>query len=252
MSLMKIEDCVSPLKYEEVSVGNAHLYLYEPGYFKLRHNNDVWMGHDTHNHWQCAEFLMELNLAYGRCITTGIGLGMIQTYLLRNPKVSEVIVYEKNQDVIDLFKIIANKNNLDISALKFVKNDADDMNGEDADCIFLDHWDSHIWEFLSERIRKIANNNNCKILWYWPAVLHYSRWCKKHQNLPINLKTYQDWVKYINVRNFPNELSEENLENIRMLEKKYAEDSVKHIMQEYKSYQERDVLRNKMLTKYKN
>lgn len=249
---MKIEDCIAPLKYETVRVGKAHLHEDKPGYFKLTYGYKSWMGYNSLNHWQCAEFLMEYNFAHGRCITTGLGLGIIQTILLKNPKVTEVIVYEKNEDIINLFRQIANKNNFDISAIKFVCKDADDMNGEKADCIFLDHWENHDFEQLLKRIRKIANNNETKILWFWPAVLHYSRWRRGKVKLPINLETYQQWVKYINIKNFPSYLTEEELENISILEKKYDEDSEWHIMAFAKQIEVRNQMRTKMLQNRQN
>jgi len=249
---MKIEDCVAPLKYEEVRVGKAYLHEYKPGHFRLTHNHEQWMGYNSDNHWQCAEFLMEYNFAHGRCITTGIGLGIIQTFLLQNPKVTEVVVYEKNEDVINLFKHIANKNNFDISAIKFVCKDADEMKDEKADCIFLDHWENHDFEQLLKRIRNIANNNETKILWFWPAVLQFSHWRRKKLNLPINLETYQQWVKYIDIKNFPSYLTEEELENISILEKKYDEDSEWHLMAFRKQMEIRDNMRTQMLQNKKN
>ena len=100
---MKLEDCISPLKYEDVRVGKARLHKQSSGSVVLTYNNEIFMGYDVNNHWQSAEFIVEYNLAYGRCITTGMGLGIIQSTLLKNPKVTEIIVYEKMVCLIYLF-----------------------------------------------------------------------------------------------------------------------------------------------------
>lgn len=249
--MIKIEDCVPPLKYENTRVGKAQLREYKPGYFGLWHDNEFWMGYNTYNRWQCVEFLMEYNLAHGRVITTGMGFGIIQTILLNNSKVTELVVYERSQDVIDLFKLIAEKNNFDISAMKFVCKDADEMSGEDADCIFFDHWERYEPEKLYERVRIIANNNNGKLAWFWPAAILYSWFCKKN-HYPVDLDTYQKWVKHINIKNFPEYLSKEHFENLLLLEKYYAENSASHIMNYYKDLDESKIMREKLLKRFAN
>ena len=53
-----------------------------------------------------TDFSLEKELSYGKCILSGLGMGILTNFLLKNEKIKKVIVYEINNDVIKLYKML--------------------------------------------------------------------------------------------------------------------------------------------------
>ena len=213
----------APLEYFDVAIGHTSLSVND-NQVELTSNSVPWMGLDLVSQWQTNEFVLELSLAYGDCITTGLGLGIVQTMLALNPNVRNVRVFEKNRDVIEIFKIIAAKNNFDVSKIQIINADADKISNQTCDCLFLDHFENISDEEIISRVRNLANFNSSKLLWYWPAASHFVKYCLQHQ-LAIDEKSYVDWKHYIKIPHLPNQLTEKNLIDVRDLKKKYLTDA---------------------------
>ncbi len=75
---------------------------------QMRGHHFLWIGNEL-NMWDIpSELLVQKSLsdqAYGNVLCVGYGLGLVQGYLLENPKVKRVVTIERYQCVID-----ANKN----------------------------------------------------------------------------------------------------------------------------------------------
>ncbi len=235
----------SPLKYSPIQVGNAKLSCHANRYYNLTVNNIGWMGYDSLTGWQSSEFIIELSHAAGICITTGLGLGIIQSLLLVNPNVSKVIVYEKNQDVINLFLKTVEYNNFDISNLEIRNEEANHIEGTNSDCVFLDHYEHESTEKIISSVKKISENNNTALLWYWPAAYHYIEYCESKRK-SLNIDSYESWKTCTGIRFLPKVLENLDFEKLSFLKQKYLNDATGKINRNLIEFQKR----NKLLEKF--
>lgn len=218
---MILGDAQIPLKYFSCSSGNTELKVNEK-IVVLSENGETWMGLDLNTKWQANEFVFELTEAHGLCVTTGLGLGILQTLLLRNPNVSKVKVYEKNQNVINIFLQIVEKNNFDISNLEIVNIDADELKNISCDCLFLDHFEHEPDAEIIQRVKNISEQNNCGLLWYWPGVKHFSKFCAA-SNLILNNYSFDLWKKTIGIKKLPDQFTDVQLDYINNLRSIYLD-----------------------------
>lgn len=235
-----------PLKYFPVEIGKAKLHD-KNNHLSLSHENRYWMGLNKDNLWQADEFTIELSLAKGICVTTGLGLGIIQTILCQNDNVNKVIVYEKNQDIIDIFLTIVEKNNFDISKLEIKQKNADELVGENCHCMFLDHFEGEPEVEILDRVRNIEKNNTTEILWYWPAAHHFIIFLEKKRK-SISHETYVEWKNYTGLKFLPNSNSYDIIENLKFIREIYLKNATGGLQQSVKEFE----IRNKMLEKFRN
>lgn len=195
----------SPIEYFPLKVGNTELRLNKNN-FILNDGVQSWMGYDTRSNWQACEFFIEVELAYGKCVTTGLGLGVLQTLLALKDNVTEVIVYERNPDIIEMFKLLTKKSNVDISKITIINEDANNIKDITCDCLFLDHFEHESYTLILETVKNIASRNKANIVWFWPAYDIFVRYCASIEQ-DINIISFSDWVATININNFPNQIS---------------------------------------------
>lgn len=208
-----------PLKYYSHSVGNTELIV-DNNNISLYENGQSWMGLDLNTKWQANEFVFELSEATGVCVTTGLGLGVIQTLLVQNANVTKVIVFEKNKSVIDIFLYNIEKNNFDISKLEIINVDADNIQDIVCDCMFLDHFEHEPEHEIIDRVKKISKNNTFNLLWYWPCIKHFSVFCSTN-TLEISNKSFDIWKTVNGFEKLPKELNSLQLNNIMNLRNEY-------------------------------
>jgi hypothetical protein len=234
----------SPLEYFEISKGKAKLFKQGDTY-NLSYDNRLWMGYNINNFWQSEEFSIELDLAFGVCITTGLGLGIIQTLLCSNDKVSKIIVFEKNKDIIDIFYELVEKNKFDISKIEIINENADEIKNQSCDCLLLDHFEGESENEILARVSKIENNNTCSLLWYWPAVFHYLNYVEKNRFI-ISQDSYIKWKFYTKLVNLPTILNQDQLDKVQILKNKYLLDSTTYMQSIMKNFDNR----NKLIQKF--
>ena len=203
---MRIKDFICPLRYFSVKIGDIQLQnnINEQHYTLGYNCNIVMTNHPT----DTMDLAIEVNYAYGKCITTGLGLAIKESMLSIKPEVTEIICYEKNKNIIELFYTIMEYNTFDHSKIKVVHGDAETIRNLDCDCLFLDHYtiDDHIQAHKSAA--RISENNNSKLTWYWPALRHYISYVEETY-LPLTKQTFSDWAKPLNIKNMPCDLSDE-------------------------------------------
>jgi hypothetical protein len=209
----------SPLKYFPIKVGKAEI-SFSNGSFILSHDSKRWMGYNDNTGLQVAEFVMELELAYGHCVTSGLGLGIIQMLLAKNDRVTKVSVYEKNEDVINLFYKIIEMNNADISKIEIINRDADSMENISCDCMFLDHFQDEPEAEIVSRVKNISLKNSAKTLWYWPGSLHFIAYCLSNGK-NIGDISYQNWKNKTGINFLPENLTEIHTTDLAELKEKY-------------------------------
>jgi hypothetical protein len=217
----------SPLKYFPVSVGDYTLaYSEELNEFVLYEKNHAWMGYDQNTFWQSSEFYIEIQKAYGVCITTGLGLGILQAHLCQKKEVSKVIVYEKSNDVVEIFNEIVKFNNFDISKLEIRTGDADTISNQKCNCLFADHFDNEAESHIINVVKNLSYNNTADIVWYWPAGNHFVKYANK-QNRPYDKETYELWKNLVGIKNLPTEFPENIYSYFAELQRIYTNDTLK-------------------------
>jgi hypothetical protein len=101
--------------------------------------------------------------AQGHCVCTGLGLGVREGWLLRNPKVTKITVIEKNSSIIQLHK----KYNPDFSKLEIIHDNANQVKMS-CDTLLPDHYNNEgLWAMLDD-LDIVAKNITCDRMWFWP------------------------------------------------------------------------------------
>jgi hypothetical protein len=246
-------DVKSPLTYYPMTVGDYTLSHCEKGsFFSLKENHNGWMGYDYSNHWQAREFYIEIELAKGVCITTGLGLGILQTNLCLKEDVTKVIVYEKSSDVIDIFYKMIEKNNFDISKLEIKQSDADTIEGEVCDCLFPDHFESESDDYVIANVRKLSEQNEAKLVWYWPAGYHFLKFLTLNA-LTANCDSYIKWAGNTGIKNLPVITDESIFDYFQELRNIYRTDAAtERFNKELLEIEKNIAHKNKLLSAFKN
>ena len=216
----------SPLKYFPIQVGDYNLvYNTQLNQFSLLEKNRSWMGYDENTFWQSTEFYVEINQAKGVCITTGLGLGILQAQLCLKKEVSKVIVYEKSNDVVEIFNEIVKFNDFDTSKLEIGIEDADTISNQTCNCLFADHFEHESESHILNVVKNLSYNNTADLVWYWPAGNHFVKYANK-QNRPYDKETYELWKKLVGIKNLPTEFSENIYGYFAELERIYTKDAL--------------------------
>lgn len=111
------------------------------------------------------------DLAYGDVLVTGLGFGMLATWLAAKPEVTSIKVIEFHQEVIDLF---TSTNTVD-EKITIELGDAKSYSTNDKfDCVFLDHFPDHSSEPIYDEVLTISKNiPNHDVLWFWSLEKWY-------------------------------------------------------------------------------
>ncbi len=215
----------SPLQYFPIAIGDYTLKFNEKtNEFTLLEKNQGWMGYNLDTSWQATEFYIEIQQAYGVCITTGLGLGILQSHLCLKNDVSKVIVYEKSKDVIAIFHEIVKYNNFDISKLEIRNDNADLIENQNCDCLFPDHFETEPEDHIINIVKNLSINNKADIVWYWPAGFHFIKFAL-HKRLDVDKEAYDLWKDYTGISNLPLNLDAQSYSYLRELKKVYQNDT---------------------------
>ena len=216
-----------PIKYFPVTVGKAELSYTLRG-FSLKYDGKEWMSLDPRTEIQAREQFFEIENARGVCVTTGLGMGIVQTLLAMKPEVTEVIVYEKNQDIIDLFKILMKTSPIALDKIQIICKDADSLENITCDCLFMDHYEKEPAAEIIERSREIAKRCNSNLTWFWPASKFYIKYVVEN-NREFDSESFSDWAKLININNFPTQINDSDIKNFKEISQHISErNMIKH------------------------
>lgn len=127
-------------------------------------NGIQWMMYELKNHYQVSQVFSHYYLASGDVITTGLGFGARERWILNNPKVTSLTVLEQNEDLIKFHK---DNNSKLFENANIIHCDAKTYKGK-CDTLLLDHYE---WEPMSEIIKDVKNicdnNIECDKMWFW-------------------------------------------------------------------------------------
>lgn len=156
---------ITPAKVGEFKVSQIR------NLFSLRKGKDQLMQLNVKSLREYKEQYACYDLAYGDVLLTGLGFGMLATWLAAKPEVISVKVVEFSQEVIDMFtnaNTVSKKITIELADAKtYSTNDK-------FDCIFLDHFPDHSDEPIYEEVLTISKNiPNHNVLWFWSLEKWY-------------------------------------------------------------------------------
>ena len=176
---------------------------YDDGFFRVENTDNDWKLSVDNEQWmvlrrfnqEVFEFYSHVDLAYGKCICTGLGLAIREKSLLAKPEVTEVVVVEKNESVINYHKTF----NPDIvEKLTIVHGDANTYEGE-CDTLLIDHYEEIAFsnpQYVFDTVKKLTENIKHKTMWFWPLEKYIIN-PPPGSNNKIGYPLYQDYrVKY--------------------------------------------------------
>lgn len=138
--------------------------------FLLEYDNKQHMCYNTKTHKELYELINHINLAQGKVITTGLGFGIRESFILLKPEVTQLVVIEKNKDVIDYHKNL-NNDFIHDPRLTIINADANEY-VDICDVLLIDHYQdgdvlSNIdsWFKIASNVQK---NIKSDVTWAWP------------------------------------------------------------------------------------
>jgi len=179
----------------DITIGNARLYKGDGNYYVLTVNGQIWLRYNCQYHTTVREFNSSYDIAYGHCVLSGLGLGILPTLLLHKPEVKSITVYEISEDVIKLNKIVGF---VDLNKITVVNKPIEEAKDIKCDCLLLDHYELQSEKYILDNVNTIASNINYDKIWFWKAeyfiLLHYL-------NSGLNLnESYMQWMtKYSHI-----------------------------------------------------
>lgn len=191
-----------PEIFYPVKVGNASCKEPAPGVFNLYVDNERWSVHDYYFKALLYDSFIEIEKAYGDCITTGLGFGIIELCLASKPNVRKVTIFEKHQSVVDLFLTYADNAKVNLDKIEILVEDANEIKNQKSDCLILDHFESETFEDIVAGTRKLSKNNSQDFIYFWPATKEFCENSFKYK-LPITTESFAAWGKSLNIKNFP-------------------------------------------------
>jgi hypothetical protein len=94
------------------------------------------------------------------------------------------------------------KNDFDISKLEIKQSNADIIEGEVCDCLFLDHFENEPDDYIIDTVKKLSEQNEAKLVWYWPAGYHFLKFLSI-KALTANCDSYIKWAGHTGIKNLP-------------------------------------------------
>ena len=104
-----------------------------------------------------------IKFAKGKVGVVGLGLGYVVNELLKKDEVEEVVVYEKEKEIIDLFKINFKNNN----KLRIVQEDAYKSEKESFDFFYVDIYYYQLSKQVVEDYKIFNKIHNIKEYFFW-------------------------------------------------------------------------------------
>ena len=129
--------------------------------------------------------------ARGHTLTTGLGLGIRENWLLNKKEVTKLTVLEKSLKLIDYHK----EHNPDLfEYAEVIHVDANEYVGE-CDVLLMDHYEEEPIEEMAEMSSKVAKNINCELCWFWPIEEFIQRQPQYQVDDPHSLLEAYEYVK---------------------------------------------------------
>lgn len=116
---------------------------------------------------------MFIKYASGRVGVVGLGLGYVVQELAKKKDISEIIVYEKEKDIIDLYKLSFDEN----PKVKIINKDAYKAKKEEFDFFYVDIYEYKLTKQVVDDYKKFNKIHKIKEYLFW-GLEHFLLSCK--------------------------------------------------------------------------
>lgn len=229
MTDVLFEELAPVLNYFPVKIGKAEMVFHSPNSFQLLYDGIQYCTFIVKGEYKNAQILeqfLEYNLAEGVVVTTGLGFGLLQTLLSKKPTVSEVIVYEKHEDIIKMFELFVRESNFNTDKIRILNQPAIDSVVEECDWLVLDHFEDirmSEWEIL-DIVRDIHDRSNARNLLFWPMPIFYSKFCSR-KNMTHNQDSYSLYRNATRLHKMPSTLPDQCFDKMHYFNKKHFQNA---------------------------
>jgi hypothetical protein len=149
-------------KIEEYKFGSLEIKKQKESFY-MYVNSQQWMIYSPQSGIQLFEFYSHNFLSKGVVVCTGMGFLIRESWILKNPNVTKVIVVENSKDVIDYHK---EKNAKILEKIEIIHGDANNLEIE-CDCLLVDHFEMESFEKILTDVVNLSKKINHKVLWFW-------------------------------------------------------------------------------------
>lgn len=160
--------------------------------YTLYENKNKWMIFSISKEYDSVkEFYSQYDQAYGDVLITGLGFGIVATWLLQKEAVKSVTVIEISKEIIELFK----QNNPEIYDKLIIINEnaSEYISNKKYDCLFLDHYEDQDFNWRIKDMNNVMKNIPHTIFWSWSIEEIYTwkeyGFHRKHKNYNTKYKT---------------------------------------------------------------
>lgn len=171
--------------------------------YVLTVNDERWLIYDYERHSTERQFSSSYDVAYGDCVLSGLGLGILPEMLMNKPEVKSITVYESNKDVIEINKLIGFDS---IKKINIIHDKIENVQGIKCDCLLLDHYEFESDEYILNNVKQINDAIQPKVVWFWRAeTTAYNAYLdrKLGSNISDFGEMYQAWKKQSGISNLP-------------------------------------------------
>ncbi|MPQ44084.1 hypothetical protein [Clostridium tarantellae] len=155
----------------------GYLYNYEEELeetpIELIENEKIWMKISPNEIQGCFESIERAN---GKVGVVGLGLGYFVQEVLKKDLVKEIIVYEINKDIIQLYKNNFGEN----KKLRIINKDAFEVDSEDFDFFFVDIYQYNLSLDVVKHYKKFKTLHKIKEYSFW-GMEHFILSCPTHE-----------------------------------------------------------------------
>jgi hypothetical protein len=202
------------MKGLNIQIGDTKLVYSNTSYI-LYVNDEQWFIYDPVRKIAVNQFASSYDFAYGDCVLSGLGFGVLANMLYNKPGVKSITIYEKNKNVIELNKVIGFNSLKDVTIINQPIEEARNIK---CDCLLLDHYELESDMQIYENVFKIAENVQTDLFWWWRAESSFYSFIKKNNLKGNNLQeNYGLWRKSLEPLNLP----------------KVTEDKLKYYLKQY-------------------
>jgi hypothetical protein len=195
---------VIPTKLSDIEI----IFNEKENSYTLYENKNKWMIFSTSKDYDSVkEFYSQYNQAYGDVLITGLGFGIVASWLLQKKSVKSVTVIESSKEIIELFK---QSNPILYKKIKIInKNASQYTTSKKYDCLFLDHYEDENFDWRLNDMNTVMKNIPHDIFWSWSIEEIYTwkeyGFYRKHKDYNLKHKTlfynshnfYEKWEDFI-------------------------------------------------------
>jgi len=183
----------------EATVGDMEVSLSKTDkyFWQLFVDDTQWMSWGLLHNDQLRELASSVDIAYGKVIATGLGFCLRESMLLDNKNVTEIVVLERNPNIIEYHNIY---NSEIMNRITVIECDANTYKGS-CDTLLLDHYELYneeMFQYFNKCLNACTSNIDHSLVWWWgleEVILSYPEYLKKSKIFKLPDLTESEFEK---------------------------------------------------------